>query len=40
MRNHVLTFGLFFETAVACLLSYTPGMDKDARAENQVNVRE
>merc|ERR1712136_149862 len=22
MRNHVLTFGLFFETAIACLLSY------------------
>ncbi|XP_046450818.1 sodium/potassium-transporting ATPase subunit alpha-B-like [Daphnia pulex] len=31
MRNHVLTFGLFFETAVACLLSYTPGMDKGLR---------
>jgi len=31
MRNHVLTFGLFFETAVACALSYTPGMDKGLR---------
>nr|CAH0110867.1 unnamed protein product [Daphnia galeata] len=31
MRNHVLTFGLFFETAVACLLSYTPGMDNGLR---------
>eukprot|EP00049_Salpingoeca_infusionum_P016487 m.337439 g.337439 ORF g.337439 m.337439 type:complete len:1105 (+) comp16082_c0_seq7:416-3730(+) len=24
MRNHVLTFGLFFETALCALLSYTP----------------
>jgi len=31
MRNHVLTFGLFFETAVACLLSYTPGMEVGLR---------
>merc|ERR1719432_561908 len=31
MRNHVLTLGLFFETAVACLLSYTPGMDVGLR---------
>ncbi|XP_057376626.1 sodium/potassium-transporting ATPase subunit alpha-B-like [Daphnia carinata] len=31
MRNHVLTFGLFFETAVACFLSYTPGMDNGLR---------
>jgi sodium/potassium-transporting ATPase subunit alpha len=31
MRNHVLTFGLFFETAVACFLCYTPGMDKGLR---------
>jgi len=31
MRNHVLTFGLFFETAIACLLSYTPGMDAGLR---------
>jgi len=27
MSNHVLNFGLFFETALAALLSYTPGMD-------------
>ncbi|XP_015785095.1 sodium/potassium-transporting ATPase subunit alpha [Tetranychus urticae] len=27
MKNHVLTFGIFFETAVAAFLSYTPGMD-------------
>eukprot|EP00117_Sycon_ciliatum_P003428 scpid20747/ scgid8225/ Sodium/potassium-transporting ATPase subunit alpha-1; Na(+)/K(+) ATPase alpha-1 subunit len=26
MRNHMLTFGLFFETAVACLFAYTPGL--------------
>jgi sodium/potassium-transporting ATPase subunit alpha len=31
MRNHVLTFGLFFETAIAAFLSYTPGMDKGLR---------
>jgi len=28
MKNHVLNFGLVFETALACVLSYTPGMDK------------
>jgi sodium/potassium-transporting ATPase subunit alpha len=27
MRNNALTFGLVFETALACLLSYTPGTD-------------
>lgn len=31
MRNHVLNFGLVFETAVACTLSYTPGMDTGLR---------
>ncbi|KAI9562820.1 alpha subunit of putative +/K+ ATPase [Daphnia sinensis] len=31
MHNHVLTFGLFFETAIACFLCYTPGMDKGLR---------
>jgi len=31
MRNHALTFGLFFETALAAFLSYTPGMDKGLR---------
>ncbi|RWR98580.1 Sodium/potassium-transporting ATPase subunit alpha-like protein, partial [Dinothrombium tinctorium] len=27
MRNHVLNFGLIFETALAAFLAYTPGMD-------------
>jgi len=27
MTNHVLNFGLFFETALAAFLSYCPGMD-------------
>ncbi|GAB6023141.1 hypothetical protein CHUAL_007223 [Chamberlinius hualienensis] len=31
MSNHFLNFGLFFETALACVLSYTPGMDKGLR---------
>jgi len=31
MRNHVLNFGIFFETALAAFLSYTPGMDKGLR---------
>ena len=31
MRNHVLNFGLFFETAVAAALSYTPGLDQGLR---------
>lgn len=31
MSNHALNFGLFFETALACVLSYTPGMDKGLR---------
>ncbi|XP_076455702.1 sodium/potassium-transporting ATPase subunit alpha-3-like [Babylonia areolata] len=26
MKNHVLTFGIFFETALTAFLSYTPGM--------------
>lgn len=26
LRNHALNFGLFFETALAAFLSYTPGM--------------
>jgi sodium/potassium-transporting ATPase subunit alpha len=26
MRNQAMNFGLFFETAVACFMSYTPGM--------------
>merc|ERR1719470_182888 len=28
MRNHILNFGLVFETCLAAFLSYTPGMDK------------
>ncbi|CAF0933815.1 unnamed protein product [Brachionus calyciflorus] len=28
MTNHMLNFGLLFETAVACFLSYTPGFDR------------
>ena len=28
MKNHILNFGLVFETALAAFLSYTPGMDK------------
>eukprot|EP00090_Calanus_glacialis_P038504 TRINITY_DN67168_c0_g1_i1.p1 TRINITY_DN67168_c0_g1~~TRINITY_DN67168_c0_g1_i1.p1 ORF type:complete len:1030 (-),score=220.45 TRINITY_DN67168_c0_g1_i1:134-3133(-) len=28
MRNHILNFGLIFETLLAAFLSYTPGMDK------------
>jgi len=31
MTNWILNFGLFFETALACFLSYTPGMDKGLR---------
>merc|ERR1711874_438158 len=31
MRNKMMNFGLFFETALAAFLSYTPGMDKGLR---------
>ena len=31
MNNSFLNFGLFFETALAAFLSYTPGMDKGLR---------
>jgi sodium/potassium-transporting ATPase subunit alpha len=31
MNNWVLNFGLFFETCLAAILSYTPGMDKGLR---------
>merc|ERR1712168_1005844 len=31
MKNWFMNFGLFFETALACVLSYTPGMDKGLR---------
>merc|ERR1711981_575788 len=31
MKNWFMNFGLFFETALACILCYTPGMDKGLR---------
>merc|ERR1712115_142588 len=31
MKNHFMNFGLVFETCLACILSYTPGMDKGLR---------
>lgn len=31
MTNWVLNFGIFFETCLAAILSYTPGMDKGLR---------
>lgn len=31
MYNHRLTFGLFFETALACFFAYTPGMKEGLR---------
>jgi len=31
MKNHHLTFGLFFETALAAFLTYCPGLDKGLR---------
>jgi len=31
MKNHFMNFGLCFETILACVLSYTPGMDKGLR---------
>lgn len=31
MRNWALNFGLIFETVLAAILSYTPGMDKGLR---------
>merc|ERR1711887_26984 len=31
MKNHFMNFGLVFETLLACILSYTPGMDKGLR---------
>lgn len=31
MRNHILNFGLVFETVLAAFLSYCPGMDKGLR---------
>ena len=29
--NHHMTFGLFFETSLAALLAYCPGLDKGLR---------
>merc|ERR1711931_369747 len=31
MKNHMLNFGLFFETALAALLQYTPGLNTGLR---------
>jgi len=31
MKNHFMNFGLVFETLLAAILSYTPGMDKGLR---------
>merc|ERR1712214_115864 len=31
MKNHFMNFGLIFETVLAAILSYTPGMDKGLR---------
>merc|ERR1712130_208639 len=31
MKNHFMNFGLVFETCLAAILSYTPGMDKGLR---------
>merc|ERR1712130_545227 len=31
MKNWFMNFGLVFETVLACILSYTPGMDKGLR---------
>lgn len=33
MKNHRLTFGLFFETCLAVILCYTPGLDKGLRMQ-------
>ncbi|KAL3887026.1 hypothetical protein ACJMK2_026982 [Sinanodonta woodiana] len=34
MKNHHLTFGLFFETALATFLTYCPGLDQGLRMQN------
>ncbi|XP_069115478.1 sodium/potassium-transporting ATPase subunit alpha-like isoform X2 [Argopecten irradians] len=34
MKNHHLTFGLFFETALAAFLTYCPGLDQGLRMQN------
>nr|KAG5705315.1 hypothetical protein BaRGS_010766 [Batillaria attramentaria] len=33
MKNNRLTFGLFFETALAAFLCYCPGLDKGLRMQ-------
>ncbi|XP_025081666.1 sodium/potassium-transporting ATPase subunit alpha-B-like isoform X1 [Pomacea canaliculata] len=33
MKNHRLTFGLFFETALAAFMCYCPGLDKGLRMQ-------
>nr|AOR50755.1 Na+/K+-ATPase alpha subunit [Tridacna squamosa] len=34
MKNHHLTFGLFFETALAAFMTYCPGLDQGLRMQN------
>ncbi|WAR04481.1 AT1A-like protein, partial [Mya arenaria] len=34
VQNHHLTFGLFFETALAAFLTYCPGLEKGLRMQN------
>lgn len=34
LKNHHMTFGLFFETALAAFLTYCPGLDKGLRMQN------
>ncbi|KAJ8316053.1 hypothetical protein KUTeg_006232 [Tegillarca granosa] len=34
MKNHHMTFGLFFETALACFMTYCPGLDLALRMQN------
>lgn len=33
MKNHRLTFGLFFETVLAAFLTYCPGLDQGLRMQ-------
>lgn len=34
MKNHHLTFGLFFETCLAAFMAYCPGLDQGLRMQN------
>nr|AYN73065.1 sodium/potassium-transporting ATPase subunit alpha [Pinctada fucata] len=34
MKNHHLTFGLFFETCLAAFMTYCPGLDQGLRMQN------